>query len=236
MFKKFLDTGMNLTRIGLDVVSKVISTTEKPVQAEERREQEASTMKTTISALKANLLRQATFKHDKILLEAAPRRTSVSNVRVPDLKFTAAGSKKVVELRKIHQPAVLFISHRENAAVAADINWQLIQPYLNSHLPFFTANIILLNEFPPFTHPMVRRELRKSYRDILRDYVKDRQLAEKIVHLLPDWKGESLDAFHIAQHRPLLATVVVSPEGNIQRIIQSIKPLTAIRKELADYL
>ena len=186
--------------------------------------------------MKENLLRQATFKHEKILLEAAPRRTTVHKVRVPDLKFTAAGSNKTVELRKIRQPAVLFISHRENSRLAAELNWELVQPYLGGTIPFFTANIILLNEFPGFMHPVVRREMRKSYNDITRDYIKDRRLAEQVVHLLPDWKAESLAAFHIAQHRPMLASIILSPAGNVQHVIQSAAPLEIIRQELSAFI
>lgn len=235
MFKKALKTSIELTRIGIDTMTNVIASVADPSPSDQPEEEEAQTSnakKTTISGLKANLLRQANFKHEKIQLEKASKRTTVQKFHVPNLKFTAAGSNKIIELRKIQQSSVLFISHRENAKAAADLNWRLIKPYLNEHIPFFTANIILLNEFPAFTHPMVKRELRKSYNDIVKDYVKDRKLAEQIVHLLPDWKGASLKGFHIAGLRPVLASVILTPTGTVQNVIYSMNPLDAIRADL----
>ena len=235
MFKKILKTSIELTRTGIETMTNVIASVTDPSPSEEAIEEEETpdSKKTSISGLKANLLRQANFKHEKIQLEKASKRTSVQKFRTPNLKFIAAGSNKLVELRKIHQTSVIFISHRENAKEAADLNWQLLQPHLLAkRIPFFTANIIILNEFPAFTHAMVKRELRKSYNDIVKDYIKDRNLAEKIVHLLPDWKGASLDGFHIAQRRPVLASVILNPFGNVQNVIYSANPLAAIRNEL----
>ncbi|MEE4193690.1 MAG: hypothetical protein V2J07_00695 [Anaerolineae bacterium] len=236
MFKRILKTGIDLTRIGIQTVTKAAATINKPVTMEhadiEAEGESKSARKTAISGFKANLLRQATFKHDKIQVESNSKRTRVQKFRIPDLDFIAAGSNKVINLRKIRQPAVLFISHRENAKEAAALNWQLIQPYIGSHLPFFTANIIVLNEFPPFLHPVVRRELLKAYKDIIKDYVKDSRLAEKIVHLLPDWRGASLDSFHIANRRPTLAAVILTPDGTVQNVIYDASPLAAIQQEL----
>ncbi len=237
MFKRILKTGIDLTRMSVQTLTKVAATINKPAAAEHAPNEEESgsksPSKTAISGFKANLLRQATFKHDKIQVESNSKRTSVQKFRIPDLDFIAAGSNKIINLRKIRQPAVLFISHRENAKEAAALNWQLIQPYIGSHLPFFTANIIVLNEFPSFLQPVVRRELLKAYKDIIKDYVKDSRLAEKIVHLLPDWRGESLGGFHIANRRPTLAAVILTPQGTVQNVIYDASPLAAIQHELA---
>jgi hypothetical protein len=227
-----IKTSVNLTRIGIDTMSKVVSSAVELPHEDQPHETENSPKKNAISGLKANLLRQATFKHEEILLESSPRRTKIQKLRVPDLAFTSIGSNKTIELRTIHQPAVLFISHRENATEAAALNWQLVQPYIGRQTPFFTANIIILNEFPGFTHPMVKRELRKAYNDIINDYVKDRQLAENIVHLLPDWKASVLEGFHISQRRPVMASVILTPYGNVQRVIENNDPLAMIKHEL----
>ena len=232
MFKRIIQTGVNLTRIGIDTVAKVVSnSTETPPPQKPITSAAEAPPNTSISGLKANLLRQANFKHEKILLESVQRRTTARKQRIPDLKFTAVGSNKTIELRKLPKPAVLFISHRENAEQAAALNWELIKPYDRS-LPIFTANIILLNEFPAITHPMVKRQLNKAYHDIIKDYVKDASLAEQIVHLLPDWKAASVDSFHLAQRRPILVAVVMTQYGEIQRVIESVDPLPLIRQEL----
>lgn len=152
------------------------------------------------------------------------------------MQFTIIGSEKKINLKNLNIPAVLFISHKENVEEAAQLNSSLILKFYPNPMPIFTGNIILLKEVPAFARPIVRRELKKAYQIIIRDWLKDPALAEQWIHILPDWENKSIDSFHLANHRPLLSSVVLAPGGKLQAVIKSEDPMEDILQQLTHWI
>ena len=239
MFNKIFRTGKNLANIGVKTVSTVLKTTiENTTKDPEILQTTSRTIPegSSVSNIKTNILRQAAFKGKSLLPDHILRHTKKGPRWIPSLQFNSIGSGKSVNVRNLNIPAVLFISHKENAEEAAQLNSKLILKFFPNHMPIFTGNIILLGEIPSFARSIVRRELKKAYETIIRDWLKDRSLAEQWIHILPDWENKSIDAFHLANHRPEFSSVVLAPGGKLQAVIKSEEPVEDILHQLTRWI
>ena len=239
MFNKIFRTGKTLANIGVKTVSTVLKSTLENTNRDPKISQ--TTSKTipdvsSISGMKNSILRQAAFKGKNLLPDHILRHAKKGSRWIPSLQFNIIGSGKSINLRNLNIPAVLFISHKENAEEAAQLNSKLILKFYPGHMPIFTGNIILLEEIPSFARSIVRRELKKAYETIIRDWLKDPALAEQWIHILPDWENKSIDSFHLANHRPLLSSVVLAPGGKLQAVIKSEDPIEAILQQLSPWI
>ena len=239
MFEKLINTGKNLANIGLQTVHHAVRQT---LRADETTHDEGSAESTrksekpSVFAMKSNLLRQAELKGQGFLPDRLKKRKEHQGTWIPALRFTAIGSGLTFDLRTLQQPAVLFISHKENAEIAAQWNSQLLGLFYPNNLPIFTANLIILDEIPLLAHPIVRRELRKAYDTIVERWIKDPEVASRWIHILPDWDADAIHALHLASHRPILNTVVLSPQGRLTAVIESPDPLPEIRTILTTWV
>ena len=181
-------------------------------------------------------MRQAAFKGKTHLPNSLLRHTKTTTHWIPPLRFNCIGSGKIINIRNLNSPAVLFISHKENAEEAAQLNSKLILNFFPDPMPIFTGNIILLEEIPAFARSIVRRELKKAYETIVRDWLKDPALAEEWIHILPDWENKTIDSFHLANHHPLLTSVVLAPGGNLQAVIKREDPVEDILHQLTRWI
>lgn len=239
MFNKIFRTGKNLANIGVKTVATVLkSTLENANKDPENLQAPSKTIPdvSSISGMKTNILRQAAFKGKNLLPDHVLRHTNKGTRRIPSLQFNSIGSGKSINLRNLNIPAVLFISHKENAEEAAHLNSKLILKFFPNHMPIFTGNIILLGEIPSFARSIARRELKKAYETIIRDWLKDPALAEQWIHILPDWENKSIDSFHLANHRPLLSSVVLAPGGRLQTVNKSEDPVEDILQQLSPWI
>lgn len=239
MFNNIFRTGKNLANIGVKTVSTVLKSTLENADKDPKISQ--TTSKTipdisSVSSMKNSILRQAAFKGKSLLPDPILRHTNKGTRRIPSLQFNIIGSGKSINLRNLNIPAVLFISHKENAEEAAQLNSILILKFFPNHMPIFTGNIILLGEIPSFARSIARHELKKAYKNIIRDWLKDPVLAEQWIHILPDWENKSIDSFHLVNHRPLLTSVVLAPGGKLQAVIKSEDPLEDILQQLAPWI
>jgi len=239
MFNKIFHTGKNLANIGVKTVSAVLKSTLENANKDPKFSQ--TTSKTipdvsSVSGMKNSIMRQAAFKGKSLLPDPILRHTNKGSHRIPSLQFTIIGSGKSINLRNLNIPAVLFISHKENAEEAAQLNSNLILKFFPNRMPIFTGNIILLREIPSFARSIARHELKKAYKTIIRDWLKDPALAEQWVHILPDWENKSIDSFHLAIHRPFLTTVVLAPDGKFQAVIKNEDPVEDILQQLAPWI
>lgn len=235
MFEKLINTGKNLANIGLQTVSQVVQHslgTDEIAEEEKTPRSSKKPDKPSVFAMKNNLLRQAELKGRDFLPDRLKKQREQTGTWIPALRFTAVGSGQTFDLRTLQQPAVLFISHKENAEIAAEWNSQLLGLYYPNQLPLFTANIILLDEIPLLAHPIVRRELRKAYDTIVDRWLKDPEVAARWIHILPDWDADSVHALHLPQRRPILAAVILSPQGRLTATVESPEPLPEIREIL----
>jgi hypothetical protein len=229
MFEKLINTGKHLANAGLHTVNRVVSSTLHALPHEEGEENaNVRREKPAVFGMKTNLLRQAGLKGQDFLQERRASPHDRSGKWIPALRFTAVGSGQVIDLRTLHQPAVLFISHKENTEITAEWNSRLLGMFYPNPLPFFTANVILLDDIPLFAQPFVRRELRKVYDTIIDRWLQDAELAARWIHILPDWDAESIHTFQLSPSRPILAAVVLSPQGRMEAVIESTDPLPEI--------
>ena len=233
MLNRILRTGKNLAAIGSHTVSNIIKTNsqdvEESVAVVNKPEKPSESLKiSATSSIKQNLLHQASLKGKSLL--SAPRRAhqKIYSRWVPPVQLEVIGNESTINLKNLTIPAVLFISHKENAELAAEYNKQLIERFFPEEMPFYTGNIILLEEIPSFARSIVRRELKKTYNTILRDWLKDPKLGQKWVHILPDWENQTIESFHLSEQRPLLSSIVLAPGGKIQAVINNPEPLEDI--------
>lgn len=235
MFKRIIQTGVNLTRVGIHTLAETL-TPEPPPQAPIRKEApSAKPAASSISALRANLMRQAGFKHTRSR-SSADETPAMLKSRIPNLTFSAVGSGKTIELAHLFKPAVLFISNHDNVDAPARWNGEIINRFYPHTALIFTANIIVLNEFPLPARPIVTRELRKAYQHITAQYFNDPRAAADWVYILPDWQAEVLTCFHLPLRRPLLAVILLNQDALIHKIIQTPDPMPEIENALKEWL
>lgn len=180
-------------------------------------------------------MRQAGLKHSRSR-SSADEPPVILKSRIPNLTFTAVGSGKTIELAHLFKPAILFISNRDNVDAPARWNGEIIQRFYPHSAPIFTANIIVLNEFPLPARPLVKLELRKAYQRIAVQYFSDPRAAADWVHILPDWQAEVLTSFHLPLRRPLLAVILLNQDAHIHKIIQTPDPMPEIEKAINEWL
>jgi len=242
ILNRILQTGKNLASLGSKTAANLIkkAADEIPLQPSEMSLPESAPAEVltaeAVSSIKQNMLRQASLKGKSLLSNSLRTYRSRHTCWIPSLQFKAVGSGKMVNLKKFTTPAVLFISHKENATTAANLNRKLIEQFFPQEMPFFTANIILLEEIPSFARSIVRRELKKAYDTILHDWLKDPLLAEQWIHILPDWENNAIDSFNIPDQRPALSTVVLGPSGHLQTVIHHPASMDEISRSLAPWV
>jgi hypothetical protein len=235
MFKRIIQTGVNLTRVGIHTLAETLkpeSPPEIPVQKEPPPTKPAAS---SIAALRDNLLRQADLKQSRSR-SSADEPPAILKSRILNLTYTAIGSGKSIELAHLFKPAVLFVSNRDNIDAPAHWNGEIIQRFYPHSAPIFTANIIVLNEFPLPARPLVKIELRKGYQRIASQYFNDPRAAGDWVHILPDWQAEVLSTFHLPLRRPLLAVILINPDAHLHKIIQTPDPMPEIEKFISVWL
>ena len=235
MFKRIIQTGVNLTRVGIHTLAETLKPDSPPVASPPKEAPRTKPTASSISALRANLMRQAGLKHASSR-SSADETPVILKSRISNLTFTAAGSGKIIELAHLFKPAILFISNRDNVDAPARWNGEIIQRFYPRPAPIFTANIIVLNEYPLPIRPLVKRELRKGYQHIAAQYFTDHRAAADWVYILPDWQAEVLTSFHLPLRRPLLAVILLTHDAHIYKIIQSPDPMPEIENALNDWL
>lgn len=235
MFKRIIETGVNLTRVGIQTLAEALKPAPPPEASQPKEAPHTPPTPSSISALRANLMRQAGLKHGRSH-SSADDTPVIQKSRISNLTFTAVGSGKTIELAHLFKPAILFISNRDNVDAPARWNGEIIQRFYPGTSPIFTANIIVLNEFPLATRPIVKLELRKGYQGIANQYFTDPRAAADWVYILPDWQAEVLSTFHLPLQRPLLAVILLTHDAHLYKIIQSPDPMPEIENALNEWL
>ena len=232
---KLLKTGRSLSSLGAHFIDRAVagnlpnSPDDRPIHPQDTTASPPPSA--SHQGMKNNLMRQAAFKGKEYL--AGRRSQKINQPRqILPLRLTAIGSGKVVDLRELRQPAVLFISHKENAMAAAELNRSLLFHYLPDPLPIFTANIVLLNDVPVFAHGAARRELLKAYETVKNQWLNGIPNAAQIINLLPDWNADTVASLHLSNHRPMLASVILSAHGSLECVLETVTPLPEILAHL----
>jgi len=235
MFKRIIQTGVNLTRVGIHTLAETLKPESPPEAPAPKEALRPKPTASSISSLRANLIRQAGLKHSRSH-SFADEPPAILKSRIPNLTFMAVGSGKTIELANLFKPAVLFVSNRDNVDAPARWNGEIIQRFYPHAAPIFTANIIVLNEFPLPTRPLVKRELHKAYQRIASQYFSDPRAAVDWVHILPDWQAEVLASFHLPLQRPLLAVILLNQDARLHKIVQTPDPMPEIEKAINEWL
>jgi hypothetical protein len=235
MFKRIIQTGVNLTRVGIHTLAETLKPETPPEAPAPKAPPATKPAASSIAALRANLMRQAGLKHNRSRT-SSDEPPVIRKSRIPNLTFTAVGSGKTIELAHLFKPAVLFVSNRENIDAPARWNGEIIQRFYPHSAPIFTANIIVLNEFPLPARPLVKLELRKGYQRIAAQYFADPRAAADWVYILPDWQAEVLASFHLPLRQPLLAVILLNQDAHIHKIIQTPDPMPEIENALNEWL
>lgn len=236
---KLLKTGRSLSSLGAHFIDRAAANSlpnhpdGQPMQPQDSAASPPPSA--SHQGMKNNLMRQAAFKGKEYLAGRRSRKINQPRQVLP-LRLTSIGTGRVVDLRELRQPAVLFISHKENAMAAAELNRSLLFHFLPDPLPIFTANIILLNDVPVLAHAAARRELLKAYETVKNQWLKGVPNAAEIINLLPDWNAETVASLHLSNRRPMLASVILSAHGSLECVLETATPLPEILAHLRQNL
>jgi hypothetical protein len=132
---------------------------------------------------------------------------------LPDVKLTAAGSGREVNLTQIGVPTILIFHGQDTADAALEVN-KAVRKRFPTAADVFVASVIDLRSFPSMFRSMVTPALEKAYFNAAGKVPAEADPADLVV-LLPDWDGSVHDTVEVRDSTDQAAVLVADDLGRI---------------------
>jgi len=137
----------------------------------------------------------------------------MTNKRMPPINLKAAGSKINIPLDKLGVPTVLLFLWQETEVLGYKVRDAVREKYPEPS-QVLIINLADLRGLPKMMRGMAERGLAKGYKKMVNE-LPDGVRAHEHVIILPDWKGEVVDAVGAGDTHKTPAVAVMDAEGEI---------------------
>jgi hypothetical protein len=133
--------------------------------------------------------------------------------KLPEVRLTAAGSGREVNLRDIGVPAILVFHGQDTVPAAVEVH-KVVRKIYPTVDEVFLASVIDLRAFPSMFRNMVQPALEKAYFHEAGKIPAGADPADLVV-LLPDWDGAVHDSLGVTDSTEKAAVIVADGQGLI---------------------